>query len=300
MSDAAADRIEETLEQDRAHLRETLGAIEQKMSPGRLLDEAMSYFDTGPKAFASDLTRQVRDNPMPALLTGVGLAWLIMSDRKAAQTGTAASGSVAHTPAPDPWTSATLEPEDYEAWAAHDRLQEAEWACVRLTDETDDAYAARLEQSRAAALGLTYDDSEPRESFGSRVSAAAASVKHKGASARDRFKQMAGSAKHGIQKGGKGVGSAVRAGRDGATAAAGSAKQLHETNPIATAAIAVALGAVVGAALPLSRKEEEVLGGAADKGLALGAEVSRKAADGLSQKVRDGGASAGAPSPTVM
>lgn len=309
MSDA--DRLEKNLEHDREHLRETLGALEDKMSPGRLLDEAMAYFDTGPKAFASDLTTQVRNNPMPALLTGVGIAWLMMSDRKAPDQGQGASRSASAGDQLD----YLMSPADYEAWQEYDRLQQAEWACVRLDDETAEAHARRLNQARAAAIGLDHDPHEDHESFSTRVRHATDSVKQKGAASREKLKQAAASAKHAASSAKHGVGSAashsvdgIRSAaastRDGAKAAISSGQQLHENNPVATAAIGVAIGALLGAAIPLSRQEERALGDVADKGLAMGVEASRKASDELTgrvqEKTRDDGADKSTGSPGTM
>lgn len=280
-----ADQLERNLEQDREHLRETLGALEEKMSPGRLLDEAMAYFNTGPKAFASDLTTQVRNNPMPALLTGVGLAWLMMSDRKAPT----ASSETTASPERTSWDY-SVDAADYDAWSEHERLQQAEWACVRLESETPEAHALRLDQARAAALGLAYDPQEDHTSFSTRVRSAADTVRQKGGSARDKLKRAAASAKHGAgsmtSAGAHGLKSAAGSTVSGAKAAATSGMHLHETNPIATAAIGVALGALLGAALPLSRTEEKALGDVADKGLKMGADLSRKASDAMSEKVQ--------------
>jgi ElaB/YqjD/DUF883 family membrane-anchored ribosome-binding protein len=270
-----ADQIERKLEQDREHLRETLGALEDKMSPGRLLDEAMAHFNTGPKAFASDLTGQIRDNPMPALLTSVGLAWLMMSNGKSTGSGGDASDRTSDGAGYAPPVFAA---EDYYDWEAHDRVQQAEWACVRLESETDEAHARRLDQARATALGLPQNSGEDHGSFSTRVRDAADKVKQKGASARDKLRNTAASAKHG-------AGSAASSAKSGMQSAASSAMHLHESNPIATAAIGVALGALLGAAVPLSRKEEAVLGDVADKGLAEGAEMSRKATEAVSEKV---------------
>lgn len=280
-----ADQLERDLEQDRDHLRETLGALEDKMSPGRLLDDAMNYFNTGPKTFASDLTAQIRDKPLPALLTGVGLAWLIMSDRKAASSE---AGQGPQQPA-STGASHALGSEDFDAWQEHDRLQQAEWSCIRLGDETAEAHAERLDRARAAALGMPYDPQEDHSSFSTRIREAADNVKQKGASARDKLKQAAASAKHGTSSaashGGQGLKSAASSAKGEAKAAVSSGMQLHESNPIATAAIGVALGALLGAAVPLSRKEEAALGSVADKGLELGAGLSRQASDAVSERV---------------
>jgi ElaB/YqjD/DUF883 family membrane-anchored ribosome-binding protein len=292
-----ADRLERDLEQDREHLRATLGAIEEKMSPGRLLDEAMSYFNTGPKAFASDLTTQIRDNPMPALLTGVGLAWLMMSDRKAP----AAPPGKVDTSLETDGFGFSVDPADYDAWTEHDRLQQAEWSCVRMADESAEAHARRLDQARAAALGLAYDPREDQAGFSTRVRGAADTVKHKGASAREKLKQAAASAKHGAgsaaSSGAHGLQSAASSAKGGAQAAVSSGLQFHESNPVATGAIGVALGALLGAALPLSRKEEAALGAVADKGLAAGAEMSRKGSDAVKESMNQTGGEGGASEP---
>jgi ElaB/YqjD/DUF883 family membrane-anchored ribosome-binding protein len=303
MSDT--DRLERDLEQDREHLRETLGAIEQKMSPGRLLDEAMAYFGTGPKAIASDLGTQVRDNPMPVLLTGVGLAWLIMSDRKSKSSRDTSAGASASAPEA-PHTDGfgyVMDPSDYDAWQEHDRLQQAEWACVRQDGETADAYGLRLDQARAAALGVAYEPADDHAGFSSKVRSAADAVKSRGAAARDKLKSASRGAGNAATRGGQAVKSAAATTKQGVANAAAAGMQLHETNPIATAAIGVAIGALVGAAIPLSRKEEQVLGKVADAGLDLGAQASRKAADALTERTspsggaQDGSSAAGSSLP---
>lgn len=294
MSDA--DRLERDLEQDREHLRETLGALEDKMSPGRLLDEAMAYFGTGPEAFASDLGAQVRDNPMPALLTGVGLAWLIMGDRKSKTAST--DGALSQTASEPPVTDGfgyVMDPADYDAWQEHDRLQQAEWACVRQDGETADAYGLRLDQARAAALGVAHEPADDHAGFSTKVRSAADAVKSRGVAAREKLKSASRGAGSAASRGGQAVKSAAASTKQGVANAASAGMHLHETNPIATAAMGVALGALLGAALPLSRKEEQALGKVADAGLDLGAQAGRKAADALSERMsRSDGAGDGA------
>jgi len=72
------DHIEERIEDTRARLSQNLGELGDRMSPGNLMDEALRYFDTGPKEFAGSLGNQVRENPMGALLTAAGVAWMAM------------------------------------------------------------------------------------------------------------------------------------------------------------------------------------------------------------------------------
>jgi len=76
------ERIEERIEDTRARLSENLGELGDRMSPGSIMDEALRYFDTGPKEFAGSLGNQVRENPMGALLTAAGVAWMALGRGK--------------------------------------------------------------------------------------------------------------------------------------------------------------------------------------------------------------------------
>ena len=276
---ATTDQLEQDLQRDRQRLGETLSAIEQRMSPGALLDEAMAWFGSGSKDVAANLGAQVRDNPMPVLLTGVGLAWLMMSQNRTPAAASSASRGLSLAEAE------RLADEDYEAWMAHDRLREAEWSVVRADGETEDAWRRRVDEARAGALRFEAHPDEDHQTFSQRLSAAAETVKQKGAAARDKFRRMAASARDGT---GSAVDSVKAAAGDtagkirhGAASTVSAMRDLPETNPVATAAIGVALGALLGAFTPLTRKEEEVLGPVADRGLAAGAEGGRRVVDTL-------------------
>ena len=73
----SARQIEREVEATRANLEETVEALKDKLSLGQIVDEAARYFDdTGGSRLVSNLGAQVRDNPLPLLLVGVGLASL--------------------------------------------------------------------------------------------------------------------------------------------------------------------------------------------------------------------------------
>ncbi len=76
------ERIEERIEDTRARLSQNLGELGDRMSPGSLVDEALRYFESGPKDMAGSLGNQVRENPMAALLTAAGVAWMAMGRGK--------------------------------------------------------------------------------------------------------------------------------------------------------------------------------------------------------------------------
>ena len=78
----SAAHLEREIAQTRAHIDVTLDAIQEKLSPGRLLDRALSYTRENGGAFAGNLGRSVRDNPLPIALLGVGIGWLMFAGGK--------------------------------------------------------------------------------------------------------------------------------------------------------------------------------------------------------------------------
>ncbi len=218
------------------------------MSPGRMIDEAMAYFQTGPKEFASLLGEQVKSNPLPVLLTGVGVAWLIAS-------GSASRSDGAEAPA-----TLDIDDADHDAWKTHDRLTQFELDCSPMADEPHEDWQSRLSAARASALGLERNEGEEDTSFTTRMSEAAHSARSMGAAARDRIRTSLRGAKH--------AGRHMIDQRQAAASGLGQrGKDLHTTNPFVTGALSVALGALIGSLIPQSSTEETLLGDIADHGL---------------------------------
>ena len=83
--DRTPEQIEREIEQTRRNTAATLAAIEDRLAPGRLMDEAWNYLRTSGQgqSFVSNLSTTVRDNPIPVALLAISLTWLaIASSRK--------------------------------------------------------------------------------------------------------------------------------------------------------------------------------------------------------------------------
>jgi hypothetical protein len=88
--DRTPEQIEREIEQTRRNTAATLAAIEDRLAPGRLVDEAWKYLRTSGQGqtFVSNLSATVRDNPIPVALLALSLAWLaIAGSRKESQRG---------------------------------------------------------------------------------------------------------------------------------------------------------------------------------------------------------------------
>jgi sporulation protein YlmC with PRC-barrel domain len=76
----SADEVQRDVERDRARLRGTADEIQDRLSPGQLLDRAVEYFWEEPRAGGqSRLARAIVENPLPVLVIGAGLVWLAVA-----------------------------------------------------------------------------------------------------------------------------------------------------------------------------------------------------------------------------
>lgn len=71
--------IEREIDRDRSHFSETLSALENKLSPGQLVDQALSYAKRNGGDFSDNLVKSVANNPIPTILTGIGVAWMALN-----------------------------------------------------------------------------------------------------------------------------------------------------------------------------------------------------------------------------
>jgi hypothetical protein len=73
------EQIQRDIDRTRAEMGETLEMIRHKLSPGELLDQALSYLkDSGVGQFSRNLGATVQHHPIPVALLGVSIAWLML------------------------------------------------------------------------------------------------------------------------------------------------------------------------------------------------------------------------------
>jgi hypothetical protein len=66
----------------RADVEQTLESLEHLLSPTELLHKTMSAVRENSGEFGRNFAAQIRNNPVPTVLAGVGLAWLMAASRK--------------------------------------------------------------------------------------------------------------------------------------------------------------------------------------------------------------------------
>jgi Protein of unknown function (DUF3618) len=88
------ERIERDLEGTRSRLNQGLNELQGKVAPRQLVADFVDYVrQSGGGDFAQNLMASVRHNPVPVVLVGVGLLWLMASQASAPDTTGGPAGS---------------------------------------------------------------------------------------------------------------------------------------------------------------------------------------------------------------
>jgi hypothetical protein len=78
-----SEQLEHEAETARANLTADLDELRHRITPGQIVDEAVDFAPDTPVAeFARNLLRDLRENPLPLLLIGAGIAWAIFNSSR--------------------------------------------------------------------------------------------------------------------------------------------------------------------------------------------------------------------------
>jgi hypothetical protein len=271
--------LEREVSEQRNRVEARIGEIKERLSPGQLLDELLSYSKEGGGKFASNLGHQLTANPLPAALVGVGLAWLIGSN------ATAASAPV---PSPhryrddDEFPYAKL-PSGGLRRVSHVADNEGQWWSEFESNEGT-RYKAKADSSGHRAGHFTDEAGKKFSGFideagnrvkqfqdesGNALDDALGWASHTWQSASRSIDRQARGLQHAASDAvfaardiGNNLGSGLQSQTDELTRQIGS---LYDRQPLIAGALAFAAGAAVGAALPHTTQEDRLLGEQADK-----------------------------------
>lgn len=270
----------------RVGLADTLGQLRDGMAPSALSGEALSLAkDTG-LSLVKSLSEQARANPVPALLIGAGLVMLltrttggdVASVAGSALKTAASSGAGAARHA----ASAAGQAMKGAASAAAGAASAAAGAASTAASTAGDAVLDTAERA-AMAVGQTVGTLRDRASGG--VEAAG----ERYAEVRDKMHEAADQGRQTLHDRQDQARDLAHQARDRAQSMADdttqSLKNLLEEQPILMAALGAALGAAVGAALPLSRQEQDLLGGVGASAVGAGREALSSATGVLREEV---------------
>jgi ElaB/YqjD/DUF883 family membrane-anchored ribosome-binding protein len=227
-TEAEVDEIEVTrveIERTRADMSETVDAIQDRLSPQNLKEQAKDRVKEATVGKAqeagSGIVETIRQNPLPAALTGIGLGWLFMNARRQ-------SGS--YRPS---YRDATYRDAAYvEGYPTNEYAPPAR------------GYSPRYEGESGSSAGQALGNA--RDRVGETATQAQDKAGELAGRAQDRASNLGDQARYQARR-----------------ASGGFQRMLHE-NPLAMGALGIGVGAAVGLAIPETNKEHEVMGEARD------------------------------------
>jgi hypothetical protein len=206
-SAALEDRDPEAIARDidatRGQVNQTLDRLQAKLSPGQMVDEALRLLRGTGGEFAVNLGRSVRQNPMPVMLTGIGVLWMIASRNSA------------------------------------------------TSDRGERAQDGSPVSERIAQAGSAVSE---------KASEAAASVRERVTDVADTLSEKTSAVSSAVAGATQTVTSQARRAREGFS-------QLLEEQPLLIGTLGIALGALIGYALPATEAEDRLLGETRDRAL---------------------------------
>ncbi len=85
MANRTAADIEREIDETRAHADHVLRDIEQRLTPERMIQDATTFFRDSPtgQEMVRNLRASVISNPIPLMLTAVGIGWMMLDGLQA-------------------------------------------------------------------------------------------------------------------------------------------------------------------------------------------------------------------------
>ena len=71
--------MEQEINSTRERIGRTVEELEQRLSPGQLVDQALGYARDHGGDFAANVAGSIRRNPLPMIVTAIGILWLVKS-----------------------------------------------------------------------------------------------------------------------------------------------------------------------------------------------------------------------------
>ncbi|KRB83879.1 DUF3618 domain-containing protein [Noviherbaspirillum sp. Root189] len=264
------EEIESDIERTRADFSSTVDAIQRKLSPSEMMDQAVDYaLSTTPGAFGANLVNSVRDNPIPVALIGVGIAWLMAAGRQQPSYSQPRSRRAMRRSAYSPDAREIYRGASYENYDATGYSGDTEGGMLqRAASKASDT-----------ASGLKEKVSDVGQKLGSSASSMTDRVSHVGQTARTRLHETAEEAQARMSDMSRRSQQQYYRARD-------QFGQLLDEQPLVIAALGVALGAALGAAVPATRRENELMGSVRDDLLDKAKETALSQAETVKQSAQ--------------
>jgi ElaB/YqjD/DUF883 family membrane-anchored ribosome-binding protein len=249
MSETTANQDPAAIEQDirrtQDDMSRTVERISDQLSPRKLLDSLVGTGEGDGEIDTRKLLDAAKRNPPAAAMVALGGLWLL-SGREAkmpSMPSMPSFGSSGSSSGGPDYTS--YDPEHRDYLSHMNQVEQRE-------NEDPTAYQRRRDLARANYFMVERNHDEDESSFRKRLDEAAEGFRQRRSAFADKTRRMG----HNVSAMGQNVGQGVSAGTGQAVE---RGQQLYAQNPWAGGLLAAAVGAFVGALVPLTRTEEQQL-----------------------------------------
>ncbi|MDB5370957.1 MAG: nutrient deprivation-induced protein [Roseomonas sp.] len=253
----SAAEIENDVERTRARVSETIDALRDSMSPGQIIDQVVDYArGSGGADFVRNLGTSVRENPLPVMMIGAGIGWLMLSG---------SNRGPAYQPARRPAEPLTALPpmnsqptSDTSGPSATTRLTEAASSAKNTVGGTMSSahgmVGDTLASTRETVAGAASATADAASRMGSQVASAAGYASDE---VRRRRHDVTHAAAQGYATASDSAGRMAERARDGW-------HRMSVEQPLLIGALGLAVGAALGALIPRTQAEDRLMGEASD------------------------------------
>lgn len=249
--------IEREIAEDRRRIEDRLDAIQQRMSPGQLVDEVLAYAkSSGGGEYASNLGAAVKSNPVPVALVGVGLAWLM--------AGPKTGSSVSHR-AEDEYPLAQVSGDLRRTGPVQ---TEGDLRYTSFTDSGGGRFKALTDEAGRRAGHFVDESGKKFRGFADASGRQIHDIRDEAGHLLDEASGWVSSSWHELKssagKFGEQVADMGQSARDTGSHVNEAILRHFKDQPLVGGALAFAVGAAIGAALPRTEAEDKAIGEISD------------------------------------
>jgi len=158
-------RLEREAEVTLWQLSGTLDELRGRMTPGRVVDQVLDYTRGSPAAeFLHSLGREVRENPMPLVVVGIGILWLVLATNRTTRAAIASAADRLADTAEDIGVATSAAVSRTSEWSqqtaarltdrASDVASTVGNTAADLTDRARNAAGGLADKARSASTGV--------------------------------------------------------------------------------------------------------------------------------------------------
>ncbi|WP_137157201.1 DUF3618 domain-containing protein [Rhizobium sp. FKL33] len=289
LSDRDPADIERDIDGDRRRIEEKLDAIQERLSPGQMIDEVLGYMKTsGSAEFVSNLGRSVKSNPMPVALMGVSLAWMMAN--QAMPASSERDGARAHDDSIDE-AFYPLAPITGSVRRVGPAFEENGSSYSHFTDDAGQRFRALTDATGRRAGHFVDETGKTYRGFADTAGQQISDIRDEAGRLLDEASGWTAGAWRETRQRVSDLGSSIRNGsnatyhglQDQTARMSDMLTRQFRDQPLVGGALAFAIGAAIGAALPHTKIEGETVGNVGDKARDT---LARKTSDVLDEGER--------------